>query len=155
MVERSDLGDGYYRYQCQACGWEVPSCRLANLRNECFCRQPQQDYEAILRTIVRHPPGVAPGPSLVRKAANFTRAAVRHQRAGRPEASDETVSQRFAVCQACALYQPQSEVQGTCTHQSCGCALKAVGLAGRNKLRWADQACPIGRWGAVADLCGE
>lgn len=88
-------------------------------------------------------------PGLIRKAANFTKATAAHVAAGRPEASDEQVAERFAKCQACPLFKATSEGQGRCTHSTCGCNLKVVGLKGRNKLRWADQKCPIGKWGAV------
>jgi hypothetical protein len=90
------------------------------------------------------------GPSLAKKALNFTIAATQHVAAGRPQSSDAQVAERFAICQTCELFEPKGEGQGVCKHRSCGCALKAVGLTGRNKLRWGDSQCPIGKWGPVA-----
>jgi hypothetical protein len=95
-------------------------------------------------------------PSLLRKAGNFVTAAAHHVAAGSPSATDEQVTERFAICQDCELFEAKitvSEtnqiVQGTCNHPSCGCSLKRVGLTGRNKLRWADQECPLKKWLAV------
>lgn len=87
-------------------------------------------------------------PSLIRKAANFTKAAVKHVAAGSPQATDEQVAQRFAICKACPMFKATGDGQGECS--KCGCGLKAVGVAGLSKLRWADQACPIGKWKALA-----
>lgn len=93
---------------------------------------------------------VSSGPGLFKKVVNFSRAATSHLVKGSPQATDEQVAERFAICQECVEYfKPTSEGQGRCTHPSCGCPLKPVGLTGRNKLRWADQACPIGRWKAI------
>jgi hypothetical protein len=89
-------------------------------------------------------------PAFVKRVANFARAAAKHAAAGRPQASDEQVAARWAVCQTnqCGLFQATGEGQGKCLHKSCGCNLKALGLKGLNKLRWADSKCPIGLWGA-------
>lgn len=87
-------------------------------------------------------------PSMLRKAANFTKAAVKHVAAGSPQATDEQVAERFAICQSCPMFKATGEGQGECS--KCGCGLKAVGVAGVSKLRWADQACPIGKWKAIA-----
>lgn len=88
-------------------------------------------------------------PSLLTKANNLAKAAYNHAAAGRPQATDEQVAERFAVCQACEIFKPKGPGAGVCTHPSCGCNLKDVGIEGLNKLRWADQACPLGKWGAI------
>lgn len=88
-------------------------------------------------------------PSLFVKGANFIRAGASHIAAGTPQATDEQVAERFAICQACPLFKPKEDGHGVCTHSSCGCSLKTIGLTGKNKLRWADQACPIGSWEAI------
>jgi hypothetical protein len=90
-----------------------------------------------------------PKPTLAQKAVNFAGAAARHIAAGRPQCTDEQVEERFAICQGCELYEAKNDSQGTCNHPSCGCSLKRVGVNGKNKLRWADQACPLGKWTAV------
>lgn len=97
------------------------------------------------------------GPSLLRQAANFSGAVARHIAAGRPQATDEQVAARWAVCQAnqCGLFRLLGEGQGQCLHKSCGCSLKMVGSESSvapNKLRWADQKCPVGLWQAIDSL---
>lgn len=82
-----------------------------------------------------------------RKAANFAKATAKHVAAGRPMATDEQVGERFTVCQACPHFTATGEGQGECA--KCGCGLKAVGVAGLSKLRWATEACPIGKWKAL------
>lgn len=81
------------------------------------------------------------------KAATFAKSAARHIAAGMPQATDAQVAQRFAICQACPHFIPKSDGQGECS--KCGCGLKSIGVAGINKLRWADEACPVGRWKAL------
>lgn len=90
------------------------------------------------------------GPGALQLAGNFARAAAQHVRAGSPQATDEQVAERFSICQSCELFKLIADGQGQCLHPSCGCNLKKVGLTGLNKLRWAEQACPIGKWPAVS-----
>lgn len=96
-------------------------------------------------TPVKEPRRIAPKRTMAQKAATFARSAAKHVAAGMPQVTDEQVAERFAICQACPHYIPQSEGRGECS--KCGCGIKAVGVgAGISKLRWADQSCPIGRW---------
>lgn len=88
------------------------------------------------------------GPGLIRKASNYAKATAKHIAAGRPKATDDQVAARFRVCQQCPLFLAVGDgsKKGRCTHVECGCSLNTVGLKGKNKLRWADQVCPDGRW---------
>lgn len=87
-------------------------------------------------------------PGLLRKAVNFTKAAVDHARKGFTRVSDEVVTARFNVCSSntCGFYKSLNNQEGQCLHPSCGCSLKPVGISGKNKLRWAEQQCPVGLW---------
>lgn len=95
------------------------------------------------------PSSKAPRPSMVRKAANFAVAAAKHVAAGRPMATDEQVAERFAICQACPKFIEKGEGVGECS--MCGCGLRAVGVEGLSKLRWATEQCPLPkpRWKAL------
>lgn len=126
-------GDGFL-YRC-VCGWERKYPRLTRM-NCPACKRKAG------------PTSTPTEPSLARKAVNFAVAGTKHLAAGRPQATDEQVAARFEICKGCELFKPKQEGYGVCQHPSCGCALKTVGLAGMNKLRWADQVCPIGKWGA-------
>lgn len=101
-------------------------------------------------TVVRKSVVQRRGPGVARMAGNFAKAYASHVIAGRPQATDEQVAERFAICQGCELYKSTGEGRGQCLHESCGCYLKLVGVNGLNKLRWADQACPLGKWQAVS-----
>lgn len=73
------------------------------------------------------------------RAKNFAVASAKHIAAGLPMASEEEIARRFAICQACEFYK-----DGAC--QKCGCPVvrekKFI-----SKLAWADQSCPVGKWG--------
>lgn len=77
---------------------------------------------------------MAPAPTLLQKAATFTRAAVRHAAAGFPTVPPEVQAARLAICETCPAYRPDD---GTCGR--CGCKL-------RKKSAWALEHCPLGKW---------
>jgi len=95
----------------------------------------------------KEPRRIEPKRTFAQKAASFTKAAARHVREGMPQATDEQVATRFAVCHACPHFTSKGKGQGECA--KCGCGLKAVGVSGLNKLRWAGESCPVGRWKAL------
>lgn len=141
VYSRTQLADGRYRWRCGDCGFDKTCRTCVNLRHQCPGPKPTPAPKPKAAPLVE--------PSLAQKAVNFTKAAARHVVKGLKEATDEQVAERFAICQACELFKPKGEGQGVCTHSSCGCKLKAVGLAGKNKLKWASEKCPIGKWGEV------
>ena len=81
-------------------------------------------------------------PSFLRRAAHFAVALAQHVAAGCPMASQKTIDARFAVCNICPFFSGDR-----CQHISCGCNAKAT-REFLNKLAWADQKCPIGKWPA-------
>ena len=100
-------------------------------------------------TVSNSPPGLAAS------LRNFAAAAAAHVSAGRPKASDEDVAARWSTCESneCGYFERDASSRGSCSHTSCGCTLADIaGEAGVlfNKLRWADQACPLGLWAAVS-----
>lgn len=105
--------------------------------------QKKADREAAKRAEVEKN-----APNIIRQGINYSVASVKHVAAGSPKASDEDVNKRFAICQSnqCGYYKVLKDSNGQCLHPSCGCPLKPVGINGNNKLRWADQKCPVGMW---------
>ena len=85
------------------------------------------------------------GPSLTRRMSNYAKARKRWTDAGKPVRTDEHVEQLRAICRGCDLFNGE-----VCTHQKCGCPVTRPGIWG-DKLRWATEACPIGKWGASPD----
>jgi hypothetical protein len=80
-------------------------------------------------------------PSLTKRAINFTSALVSHVARGMPSASQEEIDRRLAICQVCPLFDG-----AICRHADCGCRI-SQSQKFFNKLAWADQDCPIGKWG--------
>ena len=102
-------------------------------------------------------------PGTIKRAINFTKAAVGHAAAGRPRANAEQIKERFDICQNCpsnlyevlgiekipaALAKKLPEV-GTCKHKSCGCFIHPDPELTPSKLAWGDQKCPLGHWSKV------
>lgn len=86
------------------------------------------------------PPRDAPG--FLEKVKNFASAAAQHVAAGMPMASDEEIIRRHDICLGCEHLQNDA-----CN--LCGCPVsRAAGYI--SKLSWADQECPIGKWGKAA-----
>jgi hypothetical protein len=80
--------------------------------------------------------------SLLQKAANFAASAAAHVAAGMPQASEEEVARRFAVCEGCKHFDGQACRQ-------CGCPVVREKKF-FSKLSWAGESCPVGKWGPVS-----
>jgi hypothetical protein len=80
-------------------------------------------------------------PSLLQKAANFATSAAAHVAAGMPQASQEQIDARFAICQTCDQFDGKA-----C--RLCGCPVVRE-KAFVSKLSWANEKCPAGKWGPV------
>jgi len=85
---------------------------------------------------------VPPAPSLIQKAANFATSAAAHVAAGMPQATQEQIDARYAICQTCEHYDGRACRQ-------CGCPVVRE-KAFISKLAWANEKCPVGKWGPVA-----
>lgn len=70
----------------------------------------------------------------------FLKSLLFHVQAGLPKSSKAQIQERYSICIACEKYNKE---RSECT--VCGCAIsnKSIFL---NKLAWADQECPIGKW---------
>jgi len=78
-------------------------------------------------------------PSFLTKVKNFAVSAAKHVAAGMPMASDEEIIRRHDICMGCEFMKDNA-----CT--KCGCPVKRA-KEYVSKLSWADQECPIGKWG--------
>ena len=81
-------------------------------------------------------------PSVFQKAANFAKSATRHVAAGMPQASEDEVARRFAICEACEHFDGRACKQ-------CGCPVVREKKF-LSKLSWANEKCPVGKWGPAA-----
>jgi hypothetical protein len=86
-----------------------------------------------------------PPPDAWRRAVNFTKAAARHVAGGMRKASPEESARRTALCveNVCGYYDARA---ARCNHKDCGCHIGGTVL---DKTSWAEQRCPVGRWGEV------
>lgn len=71
----------------------------------------------------------------------FLKSLAFHVLAGFPKCNQQQIEARFQICQSCDDFYNRSD--STC--MACGCNVnrKKVFL---NKLAWADQECPVGKW---------
>jgi hypothetical protein len=79
-------------------------------------------------------------PTLAKKAKNFAASAAKHLAAGMPRATDEQVAARFAICQGCEHFDGRA-----C--RKCGCPIVRERQF-VSKLSWANEKCPVGKWGS-------
>ena len=64
--------------------------------------------------------------------------------AGSPVRSQEEIDRLFAICSGCEHFKAKDDNDGACN--ICGCAVRKYGI--RNKLLWATESCPAGKWTA-------
>lgn len=75
-------------------------------------------------------------PPLSQQAMNFVSAATRHLSLGSPKVPTDEEARRHDICKTCDRYRVADD---RCSE--CGCFLLG------SKVAWADQVCPIGKWG--------
>ena len=136
-------------YQCVFCGFQVP--------NEHYVKECHADSKIIAQKleeikIQSEPlPNIQP-PSMMARAKNLAKAGIKHLMTGMNHCSKEDKAKRFQICQSnqCKLFliNPHDASQGVCSHQSCGCFIRAHGEF-MDKLSWAESECPVGLWGPV------
>lgn len=80
-------------------------------------------------------------PSLMQRVINFSKAAASHAMAGNPKCTDAQIQERYDICKTCEFFK-----NNICT--KCGCSLVREKIY-MNKLAWADQSCPVGKWGPI------
>lgn len=80
-------------------------------------------------------------PSTFTKYKNFTVSAIKHIAKGMPTCTQEQIDERLDICKGCKWFA------GTYC-KKCGCACGS-GKKFLNKLAWADQECPVGKWGKI------
>jgi hypothetical protein len=118
--------------------WLNRRCREAGKKNgECdACILAHGDPLTVDET---HPAYPQAAVSLLQKAGNFAASTARHVAAGMPQCTQEQIDARFAVCQTCPHFDGKA-----C--RMCGCPVKRE-QAFVSKLAWANEKCPVGKWG--------
>lgn len=70
----------------------------------------------------------------------FLKSLLFHIYAGFPKSTMDEILYRYSVCINCEKYD---SIKSEC--KVCGCSIKQKSVF-LNKLAWADQECPIGKW---------
>lgn len=73
----------------------------------------------------------------------FSKSLLFHIYSGFPKSTQEEIEYRYSVCSSCDLFHREMQ---QCL--SCGCNINKKKIF-MNKLAWADQSCPIGRWAKI------
>lgn len=89
-------------------------------------------------------------PSISRKIYNFSIASIKHIINGMPSCTQEQIDARLDICKSCPLFIRKHGDEGVCGHENCGCDIKSKKQF-LSKLGWADQECPIGKWGKIEE----
>lgn len=79
----------------------------------------------------------------IRRIITFTKSLWFHVYAGFPKSTQAQILDRFNTCQQCEMYSSQLE---QCL--VCGCNINKKKIF-MNKLAWADQKCPLDKWGKI------
>lgn len=145
--EVDQVSPGSYRHTCRLCG-DVRIKPAARYRRHCpqapaghSTRKLSTGSDVALKQQV---------PSLGRRIASFSKAAIGHALRGAPTCSEQEIAKRHSICRTCELYRPdpvRPDV-GICAHESCGCGIHRETWY-LSKLTWADQSCPLGKWGEM------
>ena len=80
-------------------------------------------------------------PSLSKRFKNFTVSAIKHIAKGMPTCTQEEIDERLEICKGCKWFNGES-----CRKCGCVCNNNKKFL---NKLAWADQKCPLDKWGKI------
>lgn len=103
---------------------------------------PEERDTLIERARQKHLYDPEPSPPPVLKlAANFTKAVVKHIGDGMKKVSLQIYQHRLNVCNDC-LPPDGFRVKNRCIHESCGCFID-------KKAWWASEECPLGKWEAT------
>lgn len=126
--------------ECPLAGWCKRHKRQKGPNAWKLC-QTSEDYRELWDRQAAGLPTIQP-PSTVRRVVNFTLAAIAHLVRGNPTCDQEQIDQRLKVCRACQWFSAELQM---CQHPQCGCSINSERRF-LNKLAWADQACPVGKW---------
>jgi rRNA maturation endonuclease Nob1 len=77
---------------------------------------------------------------LLLKIRNFIKSFLFHVYAGFPKSTQQEINYRYNICADCESFDKEE-------HQclECGCNVNNKKIF-MNKLAWADQKCPLGKW---------
>lgn len=81
----------------------------------------------------------------IQKIKTFIKSLLFHVWAGFPKCTQNQINYRFNICLDCDMYDSQNS---QCLVCGCNLSRKKIFM---NKLAWADQECPLSKWGKEND----
>lgn len=81
--------------------------------------------------------------SILTKLRTFVKSLLFHIKAGLPKSTQDEINTRFSICQKCEMFD---NTYSQC--MVCGCNVNKKKIF-MNKLAWADQQCPQGKWNKI------
>jgi len=83
-------------------------------------------------------------PSLPEKLSAYAQARLRWHAAGKPLRTPGQIESLMAICRSCKHFEQTADDTNGC--KKCGCK-KTLGVGGlRQKISWATEECPAGKW---------
>jgi uncharacterized paraquat-inducible protein A len=80
---------------------------------------------------------------LLIKLRTFLKSLLFHIWSGFPKSTEQEIEDRYVTCILCEKFNREKQECGVC---GCAVSRKSIFL---NKLAWADQECPIGKWSKI------
>jgi len=77
---------------------------------------------------------------MITRLFTFIKSFIWHIHCGMPKSSQALINQRFTICDSCDHFD---QIKSICL--DCGCNINKQRIF-MNKLAWADQKCPLGKW---------
>lgn len=77
---------------------------------------------------------------LYNKIIRFLKALFWHIYSGSPKSTQDQIDFRMNICEQCDMFDAKNN---QCLICGCNLSRKKIFM---NKLAWADQSCPIGKW---------
>lgn len=142
---------GEWKHVCSQCGKEYTTS-TQRYQVECFGPAPIKEVIIVPEESIPEPQPEPEMPVLTSRLATFGKAAISHFLKGSPTCSQEQIDERAKICLSCPFFAHQTGSatpgEGYCMHEGCGCNI-STNMKYLNKLAWADQQCPDGKWGTV------
>lgn len=131
-------------YKCKKCGFVVKD---PSIKKNCIKTKNRKNNSSIINNKNGVEYQQENIPPFSTRVFNFAKAAIKHAVNGSPQCTEEEIQERLKICKNCELFKPRGD-GGVCSHENCGCNLKSQQIY-LNKLAWADQECPLKKWGKI------